>query len=70
MGTGLVLTVLLTWVLTRRQRQGLPPELGRRLFWRAAGTALFAGAATYFLLMQVVMPVMFLFGVPMGLFRA
>jgi hypothetical protein len=68
-GVGLLLTLLLTWVLTLRQRRGLPPPVGRRLFWQSARLALFAGAATYFVLMQIVMPVLFLFGVPMGLFR-
>lgn len=68
-GIGLLLTLTLTWVLTLPQRRGLPAEVGRRLFWRSARVALFAGAATYFVLMQVVMPLLFLFGVPMGLFR-
>lgn len=68
-GFGLLLTLAMVWLQTLRQRHSLPAAVGKRLFWRSAGVALFAGAATYFVLMQIVMPLMFLFGVPMGLFR-
>ena len=66
---GLVLTLALTWVLMRRRVRGLPSEVARGLMRRAVIVALFSGALTYFVFMQLVMPIMFLFGIDMGLFR-
>jgi len=63
---GLVLTVVLTWLLTARQRQHLPSAIARRALRQSLSIALFAGAATYFALMQIVMPALFAFGLPMG----
>ena len=65
---GLVLTLALTWVLMRRRVRGLPSEVARGLMRRAVIVALFSGALTYFVFMQLVMPIMFLFGIDMSLF--
>ncbi len=64
---GLVITVVLTWVLMRRRVRGLPSGVARNVMRRGMIVALFSGALTYFVLMQIVMPLLFLFfGVSMG----
>ena len=65
---GLVITLLLTWVLMRRRVRGLPSGVARSVMRRGMVVALFSGALTYFVLMQIVMPLLFLFGVSMGAF--
>lgn len=65
-GVGLLLTIVLTWLLTASQRRHLPPAIAQRAFRQSLGTALFAGAATYFVWMQLVMPLLFAAGVSMG----
>ena len=66
---GLVLTLGLTWLLMRRRVSGLPEAVMQRLTRQAFKVSLFTAALTYFVMMQIVMPVLFLFGVDMGLFR-
>ena len=66
---GLVLTLGLTWLLMRRRVSGLPEAVAQRLTRQAFKVSLFTAALTYFVMMQIVMPVLFLFGVDMGLFR-
>lgn len=63
---GLLLTVGLTWLLTAPQRRHMPTAVARRALQQSLAAALFAGAATYFLLMQLIMPALFAIGVPMG----
>ncbi len=63
---GLGITLLLTWVLMRRRARGLPSAVARSVMRRGMIVALFSGALTYFVLMQIVMPLLFLFGVSMG----
>jgi hypothetical protein len=63
---GLVLTLVLTWALMRWRVRGLPSEVARNVMRRAVLVALFSGALTYFVLMQIVIPLVFLFGVNMG----
>ena len=65
---GLALSLGVTWLLMRKRVKGLPSEVGRSLMKRAAIVSLFTGALTYFVMMQIVMPLLFLFGVDMGLF--
>lgn len=65
---GLILTLALTWALMRRRVRGLPDEVARNVMRRAAIVAVFTGALTYFVMMQIVMPMMFLFGFDMGAF--
>lgn len=65
---GLVLTVALTWVLTRMQRRHLPPAMARSVFRQQLGVALVAGAATYFVWMQVILPLSYVAGFSMGAF--
>ena len=65
---GLVITLVLTWILMRRRVRGLPSEVARSVMKRAVAVALFSGALTYFVLMQIVMPLLFLFGFSMGAF--
>lgn len=66
---GMILTLGLTWVLMRRRVSGLPSTVARSVMRRAMVVSLFSGALTYFVLMQIVMPLLFLLGVNMGLFR-
>ena len=63
---GIALTVVLTWLLTARRRKYLPAAVARRALQQSLGTALFAAAGTYFVLMQIIMPLLFTMGVPMG----
>lgn len=65
---GLVITVALTWLLMRRRVRGLPSEVARGVMRRAMIVALFSGALTYFVFMQLVMPLLFFFGFDMGAF--
>ena len=67
-GVGIVLTLAFTWLLTLPRRQHLPPAIGRRLLANSMKVSLFVGAATYFVLMQIVMPALYAFGVSMGSF--
>lgn len=67
-GAGLLLTVALTWLLTLPRRRHLPPPVGRRLLTNSLKVSMFAGAATYFVLMQIVMPVLYAVGFSMGAF--
>lgn len=67
---GLILTMGLTWLLMGRRVRGLPSAVASRVMRRAMMVSLFSGALTYFVLMQIVMPLLFLLGVNMGLFRA
>lgn len=65
---GLIITLALTWVLMRRRVRGLPKEVSRGVMRRGMIVAVFTGALTYFVMMQIVMPVLFLFGFDMGAF--
>lgn len=65
---GLLITVALTWLLTLSRRRNLPTEVSRRVLMQSMGVAVFTGAATYFVFMQIVMPLMFVSGVSMGRF--
>ena len=65
-GIGLILTVALTWLLTLPVRRHLPGPVARRVFGQSLSVALFTGAASYFVWMQFIMPVLFTVGVPMG----
>lgn len=67
-GVGILLTVALTWLLTRSQRQHLPTAVARQVFRRQLRTSLTAGAATYFVLMQIILPLSYVFGFSMGAF--
>lgn len=53
----------MTWLPTRRRVRGLPKEVARASTRRAIGAALLTGGATYFVLMQFVIPVLFMTGV-------
>lgn len=53
----------------RRRVSGLPQAVAQRLTRQAFKVSLFTAALTYFVMMQIVMPVLFLFGVDMNLFR-
>ena len=66
---GLVLTLGLTWLLMRRRVHALPEAVAQRLTRQAFKVSLFTAALTYFVMMQIVTPVLFLVGVDMGLFR-
>lgn len=63
---GLVLTLTLTWLLMRRRVRGLPSQVASSVMRRAIIVALFTGALTYFVMMQIVMPLLFLAGFDMG----
>lgn len=65
---GLLLTVALTWLLTLPRRRHLPAPVARRVLMQSLGVAVFTGAATYFVFMQIVMPLLFVTGVSMGRF--
>ena len=65
---GLVITLVLAWVLMLRRVRGLPSGVARSVMRRGMVVALFSGALTYFVLMQIVMPLLFLLGVSMGAF--
>ena len=65
---GLVITLVLTWIFMRRRVRGLPSRVARNVMKQAVVVALFSGAFTYFVLMQIVMPLLFLFGFGMGAF--
>lgn len=58
----LVLSTAIAWVVVRRQVRGLPSEVARASTRRAVGAALLTSGATYFVLMEFVMPVLFVTG--------
>lgn len=59
----LALATAVAWMFARRRTRGLPKEVARRSTRRAVGAALLTGGATYFVLMQFVIPVLFMTGV-------
>ena len=67
-GIGALLTIALTVLLTAPRRRRLPAPVGRRLLVSSLKISLFAGAATYFVLMQVLLPVLYTIGFSMGAF--
>jgi len=58
----LVLSSAIAWLINRRRVAGLPPEVARSSTRRAVGAAVLTGGVTYFVLMQFVMPVLFVTG--------
>lgn len=60
---GLVVALAATWVYMRRRVQGLPEPVAKAAVRRSLGIALFSGVATYFVVMQIVIPLLFLGGV-------
>ncbi len=66
---GLVVAVVATWLYMRRRVVGLPEPVARGVVRRSLGIALFSGVAAYFVVMQIVIPLLFLGGVlEMGAF--
>lgn len=67
----LLLTALVTWGLARRRVAGLPTEVARTAIRRSVGVGLFTGVATYFVFMEIVIPILFIAtgqNVRMGMF--
>lgn len=58
-----LLSALVAWLVVRRRVAGLPSQTARAATRRAMSAALLGAGATYFVLMQFVMPLLFLLGV-------
>lgn len=66
---GLLVAALATWAFMRRRVAGLPQPVARAAMRRSVGISVFSGVASYFVIMQVVIPLLFVFGMlDMGLF--
>jgi hypothetical protein len=68
---GLLVAALVTWSFMRRRVAGLPAPVARAATRRAIGISLFTGVAAYFVVMQIVIPLLFLLtggAVGMGMF--
>lgn len=61
---GIVLIASL--VLSRPVFAAYPREVSTRYYWRTAGYMLLASGLVFILWMEVIMPVLFILGVPMG----
>lgn len=59
----MILATAAAWLFNRRRVRGLPRGVARRSNHRAVGAALLTGGATYFVLMQFIIPVLFITGV-------
>lgn len=68
---GLLLAALATWAFMRRRVAGLPQPVARAAMRRSLGVTVFSGMAAYFVVMQIVIPLLFLLigdTVEMGMF--
>jgi hypothetical protein len=58
----LVVTIAVALLVARRQTQAMPGAVARQVVRRTIGVAAVAVAGSWFVMMQLVIPVMFIFG--------
>jgi hypothetical protein len=58
----LLVAAAVAWLVARRQTRGLPSPASAAATRRLVGAAAFATAGSWFVIMQIVIPVMFVFG--------
>lgn len=63
---GLGFVLVASRVMTRRAFVSLPREIAVRSYWRTAGLTALAAGLTFIAWTELVMPLMYMFGVPMG----
>lgn len=60
---GFALSALVAWLIMRRRTAGLPQAIARSALRRGVGASLLASAASYFVLMELVLPFLMLVGI-------